>query len=154
VKGYDSLTDFRSGVREIFVRTLRPHVLTEADAAELAPGRYVAILGIGHCKLRVFLNLGDVEIAVGRESAPVTAAHIVGNKRVWYPIQPMIARVVDPEQVDWDGVFFMDARDKLRLFAEWLALSMKGWETLDGWCLEAISQAEGILSAPDAYPAH
>lgn len=144
--GYDSLADFRSGVREVFARTLQQHALTDVDAAEVAPSRYVVVLALGPCRLRVFLNLGDVEISVGRETAPLTTADVVQGEQVWYSVQPMIALVVDFEHVDWDEVFSMDPRAKVQLFAEWLALSMNGWKTLDGWCLEAMSRAEDVPS--------
>ena len=143
---FETFDDVRAGVLGIFLEALPEHPIREVEAAEVEPGRYIVVLAMDTCWLRILLNLGDVELAVGGEGAPLTFADAVGGERVWFPIQPMIARVVNSDEVDGDRIFFMSTTDKLRLFAGWLGLSLEGWSSVNCWCAEAISYIQAVLS--------
>lgn len=95
-------------------------------------GRCLIVLSSGQCRFRIIFNRGDLEIAVGPLSAPVSWEDTIAGARQWYYLRSTLNYIRDDKYPDLDSlrrpVPFLTLKQKLTQAA--LDLKLDCWKVL------------------------
>ncbi len=67
-------------------------------------GRCLIVLSSGQCRFRIVFNRGDLEVAVGPLSAPVSWEDTIAGVRQWYYLRSALDYVRDDKYPDLDSL--------------------------------------------------